>query len=185
MGDEKIFTVILRDITDSKSMEFALRQAHDQLEERVKERTVELESANNQLQQEISDRVRTEEALKESQTRMVGILDWPWMPSSQSITNNAYCFSIEPPKKCLVFRLRMPSVDHWKYLYRNVFVLLILHISAPSEMPCVTTRAMAGSRAVYGLRADGQEFPLEASISQMEAGCTKTLYGYFARYNRE
>ncbi|HJQ22745.1 MAG TPA: PAS domain S-box protein [Blastocatellia bacterium] len=32
-----------------------------------------------------------------------------------------------------------------------------------------TTRAMAGSRAVYGLRADGQEFPIEASISQLES----------------
>jgi len=34
----------------------------------------------------------------------------------------------------------------------------------------VTSRAMAGARDVAGLRADGDEFPLEASISQVEAG---------------
>ncbi|HZS07924.1 MAG TPA: PAS domain S-box protein [Blastocatellia bacterium] len=33
----------------------------------------------------------------------------------------------------------------------------------------VTTRAMAGARTVYGLRSDGEEFPVEASISQVEA----------------
>jgi PAS domain S-box-containing protein len=33
----------------------------------------------------------------------------------------------------------------------------------------ITTRAMAGARAVYGLRTDGEEFPIEASISQLES----------------
>jgi len=44
----------------------------------------------------------------------------------------------------------------------------------------VTTRAMAGARSVYGLRADGEEFPLEASISQVEAGEQK-LYTVIMR----
>jgi PAS domain S-box-containing protein len=44
----------------------------------------------------------------------------------------------------------------------------------------VTTRAMAGARSIYGLRADGQEFPLEASISQVEAGGQK-LYTVIMR----
>jgi PAS domain S-box-containing protein len=44
----------------------------------------------------------------------------------------------------------------------------------------VTTRAMAGARAVAGLRADGEEFPLEASISQIEAGGQK-LYTVIMR----
>lgn len=44
----------------------------------------------------------------------------------------------------------------------------------------VTTRAMAGARAVSGLRSDGEEFPLEASVSQVEVGGQK-LYTVIMR----
>jgi len=44
----------------------------------------------------------------------------------------------------------------------------------------VSTRAMAGSRAVFGLRSNGEEFPIEASISQVEAG-GKKLYTVIMR----
>jgi PAS domain S-box-containing protein len=44
----------------------------------------------------------------------------------------------------------------------------------------VTTRAMAATRAVTGLRCDGEEFPLEASISQIEVGGQK-LYTVIMR----
>ena len=37
----------------------------------------------------------------------------------------------------------------------------------------VATRAMGATRAVAGLRSDGEEFPVEASISQVEAGGQK------------
>lgn len=44
----------------------------------------------------------------------------------------------------------------------------------------VKTRAISGSRPVFGLRANGQEFPVEASISQVEAGGQK-LYTVIMR----
>jgi PAS domain S-box-containing protein len=46
---QKLFTVILRDITERKRMEVSLRQAHDKLEQRVQERTAELSKANGTL----------------------------------------------------------------------------------------------------------------------------------------
>jgi len=58
------------DITDRKQAEEALKQAHDELEERVKERTAALRRTVEQLQWEIEERQRTEEALKESAQRL-------------------------------------------------------------------------------------------------------------------
>lgn len=42
------------------------------------------------------------------------------------------------------------------------------HIKSFGQMG-IATRAMGGARAIYGLRADGDEFPIEASISQLES----------------
>ena len=51
------------DITQRKQAEEALKKAHDELERRVKSRTVELTKANEQLQREAAERRRAEEEL--------------------------------------------------------------------------------------------------------------------------
>jgi PAS domain S-box-containing protein len=52
----------VRDLTERKKAEEALRKAHDTLEVRVTERTAALHSANEQLKQEIEERKRAEAA---------------------------------------------------------------------------------------------------------------------------
>ena len=61
--------VILRDITDRKQAEAALRKVHSELEKRVEERTAELSEANRKLREEIAERTRAEEALRQSEER--------------------------------------------------------------------------------------------------------------------
>ena len=58
---------ILRDVTDRKQAEEALRNAHDELEKRVEQRTAELVAANAFLRNEIAQRERANEALRESE----------------------------------------------------------------------------------------------------------------------
>lgn len=65
--DGTFFTSIIRDITEHKRTQEALQGAHDLLDQRVKERTAELELANEQLRLKIEEHQRAEEALRESE----------------------------------------------------------------------------------------------------------------------
>ena len=55
---------VIRDISKHKQIESALKEAYSALEERVAERTVELSTANERLQQEIIRRRQTEDGMR-------------------------------------------------------------------------------------------------------------------------
>jgi len=60
---------ISREINERKRTEAALQKAHNELEQRVEERTAELTAANKKMKQEIAERKRVEEALRESELK--------------------------------------------------------------------------------------------------------------------
>ncbi len=62
-----LVSAAIRDISDRRAAEEALRRAHDELEVRVHERTADLEHANEALQAEMTDRQQAERALFQAQ----------------------------------------------------------------------------------------------------------------------
>jgi two-component system, chemotaxis family, CheB/CheR fusion protein len=66
---------VARDITERKRAEEALRRAHDELEIRVRERTAELVRVNGELEKEIAERRRTEEAVTVERQRLHALLE--------------------------------------------------------------------------------------------------------------
>jgi PAS domain S-box-containing protein len=68
-ADWRVVTVTV-DVTERKQVEQALRQARDELKMRVRERTAELESANQMLLAEIRERARVEGELRQSEQRL-------------------------------------------------------------------------------------------------------------------
>ncbi|HUT11710.1 MAG TPA: PAS domain S-box protein [Thermoguttaceae bacterium] len=60
---------VFLDVTDRKEVERRLQEAHHALEQRVVERTAELEEANRELQKEIAERKQAEQWLLQSEER--------------------------------------------------------------------------------------------------------------------
>ena len=69
-GKVKGFFALVTDITEKKKAEEQLIEYREHLEELVEERTAKFKTANEQLQQEIIERKRVEEALRENEQRL-------------------------------------------------------------------------------------------------------------------
>ncbi len=72
--DRKV-AIVFNDITAYKQAEQALREATDELEVRVQERTAELARANRALQEEVAERAWAEEAVRLERQRFGDVLD--------------------------------------------------------------------------------------------------------------
>ncbi len=69
----RLYQEVQRELAERKRAEEALRKAHDELEMRVQERTVDLSKTNEALQAEITERQRTEEEIKQRNRELAAL----------------------------------------------------------------------------------------------------------------
>ena len=122
---------------------------------------------------DITDRKRTEEALRESQDRMTGIIASATdsiitVDSQQRIV--LFNAAAEKMFRCAAAEAVGRSID--RFIPERFRSAHAAHIRQFGETG-VTNRAMGALGALWAVRADGEEFQIEASISQVESGGKK------------
>ena len=154
---------ISSDITEIRRAQETLRDARDDLERRVKERTAELEREN-------AERRRAEAAMRLSENRLAGILNIA--PEAIIAVDEAQRIKIysqgaeaifgHRAKDALGQPLDMIIPERHRSAHRK-------HFAAFAEADTVS-RLMTQRAEITGVRKDGSEFPAEASISKLELG---------------
>ncbi|MEN6391627.1 MAG: PAS domain S-box protein [Syntrophomonas sp.] len=72
---QKVLISMARDITEHKKLEIMVKRTNRLLEDQVKKRTTEMTASNQALEKEIAERLRVENLLRESETRLKAIFD--------------------------------------------------------------------------------------------------------------
>ena len=160
---------------ERQQTEQALRKGKEELELSVAERTAQLIKINQQLQLELNERQRAQEALRNSQSRFAGIVE---------IADDAI-ISIDSSQCITLFNQGAEKIFGYtaaEVLGQPLDLLLPLryieahreHVSEFGNSAKVARR-MGERREIYGCRKDGSEFPAEASISKLKLG-EETVY---------
>jgi PAS domain S-box-containing protein len=142
---------ISREINHRKRTEAALQKARNELEQRVEERTSELTSANIKMKQEIAERRRAEEALRESEIRFRRVTEAAF--EGLAVTEGGGLIDVSEKLARL-----------FGYQKSELIGKTIAELIAPDVRDDTLTKILSGYSVPYEsicLKKDGTIFPVE------------------------
>ena len=170
----------VRDISARKIAEVGLNKTKDGLELRVAERTAELIKVNEQLQLELNQRQRTQEALLDSQALFAGIVEIADDAIISIDSNQCITLFNSGAEKIFGYSAAEVIGQPLDLLLPMRFVAAHRQHVAEFEQSPSLARRMGERREIYGCHKDGKEFPAEATISKLNLG-GKTVYTVYLR----
>ncbi|MBI4786162.1 MAG: PAS domain S-box protein [Chloroflexi bacterium] len=167
VGGEDCLLAMTRDITEQKKVERELREAKENLEARVQERTANMAKVNQALELEIAERGRTEQALRASRAELQAFLELA-PDAIVSVNREGRIVLVNSQTE------KMFGYTRDELLGKPVEILLPtrfknLHIRHRADYiagPAV--RPMGVGLDLSGRRKDGTDFPVEISLSPVQ-----------------
>jgi PAS domain S-box-containing protein len=156
---------IQRERAEDKTSE--LNALNESLQRHVAMRTAQLDVMNVELQAEVSERERAEVDALQARERLAAIID----SAMDAIV------TVDERQRIVLFNIAAEALFGWtqsEVIGRSLDVLIPPHFRTPHTRHIkrfgeggISSRRMGMQLIVRGLRRNGEEFPIEASISQL------------------